>query len=222
MNDREGFMAAPMLHTLVTFLLDGDQAQALGEVRRLRESGMEPRQITTDGVEAAMGELDAKCTVEQFNLLEIMLCGRAAMAVLKELYPPNQPRGPTKATIVVGSLQGDVHDLGKNIFKMVVTSSGYSVVDCGKDCPADKLVDAAGATGALAIGVSGLLTAIVPQVRGLKERLVERGLSATKVIAGGAALKQASADSLRVDFVARSAFEGLHYLDRLTARHEQP
>jgi methanogenic corrinoid protein MtbC1 len=215
-------MTASVLRSLVTFLLDGDQAQSLGEVRRLRESGLEALAITTDGVEAAMAELDAKCTVEQFNLLEIMLCGRAAMAVLKELYPPTQPRGPTVATVVVGSLQGDVHDLGKNIFKMVVTASGYGVVDCGKDCPADKLIDAAANAGALAIGVSGLLTTVVPQVRGLKERLTDRGLSAIKVMAGGAALKQASAESLRVDFVARSAFEGLHYLDQLTGRHEQP
>jgi methanogenic corrinoid protein MtbC1 len=209
------------MDTLVKLLLDGDQAQAVAEARRLVASGVEPREIISRGVEQAMAQLDAKCTVEQFNLLEIMLCGRAAMSVMKEVYPPNTAVGPTKATVVVGSLEGDVHDLGKNIFKMVLTTSGYRVVDCGKDCPVDTLIDAAEQASAVAIGVSGLIVAVVPQVRRLKERATERGLARTKVMAGGAALRQISAESLKVDFVGASAFDGLHYLDGICAGHHE-
>jgi methanogenic corrinoid protein MtbC1 len=209
------------MDTLVKLLLDGDQAQAVAEARRHVASGVEPREIISRGVEQAMAQLDAKCTVEQFNLLEIMLCGRAAMSVMKEVYPPNTAVGPTKATVVVGSLEGDVHDLGKNIFKMVLTTSGYRVVDCGKDCPVDTLIDAAEQASAVAIGVSGLIVAVVPQVRRLKERATERGLARTKVMAGGAALRQISAESLKVDFVGASAFDGLHYLDGICAGHHE-
>ena len=208
-------MDCSIMDMLVNALLDGDQAQAISEARKLRESGVGIREIITDGVESAMAQLDAKCTVEQFNLLEIMLCGRAAMAVMKEIYPPNMPLPSTKGSVVVGTLEGDVHDLGKNIFKMVLTMSGYQVVDCGKDCPLEKLIDAAEETASMAIGVSGLITVIIPQVRRLRERLTERGLGQIRVIAGGAALKQVSADTLNVDFVAQSAFDGLHYLDRI-------
>jgi methanogenic corrinoid protein MtbC1 len=209
------------MDTLVKLLLDGDQAQAVAEARRLVASGVEPRAIISRGVEQAMAQLDAKCTVEQFNLLEIMLCGRAAMSVMKEVYPPNTAVGPTKATVVVGSLEGDVHDLGKNIFKMVLTTSGYRVVDCGKDCPVDTLIDAAEQASAVAIGVSGLIVSVVPQVRRLKERATERGLARLKVMAGGAALRQISAESLKVDFVGASAFDGLHYLDGICAGHHE-
>jgi methanogenic corrinoid protein MtbC1 len=209
------------MDTLVKLLLDGDQAQAVAEARRLVDSGVEQREIISRGVEQAMAQLDAKCTVEQFNLLEIMLCGRAAMSVMKAVYPPNTAVGPTKAAVVVGSLEGDVHDLGKNIFKMVLTTSGYRVVDCGKDCPMDTLIDAAEQASAVAIGVSGLIVSVVPQVRRLKERVTERGLARIKVLAGGAALRQISAESLKVDFVGASAFDGLHYLDGLCAgQHE--
>ena len=208
-------MNGSTMDLLVSALLDGDRAQAVATVRELRAYGVGLREIVTDGVEAAMAQLDAKCTVEQFNLLEIMLCGRAAMEVMKEIYPPNMPQPSNKGTVVVGALEGDVHDLGKNIFKMVLTTSGYRVLDCGKDCPMEQIVDAAQRSACLAVGVSGLITAIIPQVRSLKERMVERGLGQIRVIAGGAALKQVSADSLKVDFVAQCAFDGLHYLDRM-------
>ena len=223
MNIIEKNVGATIMNELVNALLDGDQVLAVSTTRELRESGAGLQEIVTDGVEAAMATLDAKCTVEQFNLLEIMLCGRAAMAVMKELYPLNMPLPPTKGTVVVCALEGDVHDLGKNIFKMVLTTSGYRVVDCGKDCPLDKLLDAAEESASFAIGISGLITAIIPQVRLLREKVAQRGLEQITLIAGGAALKQVSSDSLNVDFVAQSAFDGLHYLDQITGGiDEQP
>jgi uncharacterized membrane protein len=122
-------------------MLDGDYAGALAEVRNLRDGGVEREQIVTRGVEEAMAQLDAKCAVEQFNLLEIMLTGRAAMGVIKELYPPTDPPSRMKATVVVGTLEGDVHDIGKNVLKSVLAASGYRVIDCGKDCPVMKMIE---------------------------------------------------------------------------------
>jgi methanogenic corrinoid protein MtbC1 len=201
------------MDVLVQALLDGDRDLSISEIKHLLEAGVAIGQILSAGVEVAMAQLDAKCTVEQFNLLEIMLCGRAVMGIMKELYPPDMPMPQTKATIVVAALEGDVHDLGKNILKMVLTASSYRVVDCGKDCPVERLVDTADREGPLAIGVSGLLTTVLPQVRRVRQRLAERGLGHIKVLAGGAALKQATAENLNVDFVAQNAFDGLHYLE---------
>lgn len=208
-------MSDQTIDLLVEALLDGDQAQAIAGARQLRDAGVEHERIITEGVEAAMAQLDAKCTVEQFNLLEIMLCGRAVMGVVKELYPPDAPPPHTRGTVAIATLEGDVHDLGKNIVKMVLTAKGYRVVDCGKDCTVERLVDTAEREAALAVGVSGLITTVIPQVRRVRDRLVERGLGHIKVMAGGAALKQASAESLNVDFQAETAFDGAHYLDQI-------
>jgi methanogenic corrinoid protein MtbC1 len=208
-------MDIPTMDTLVKALLDGDQAGALAEMKNLRERGVEREQIITQGVEKAMAQLDAKCTVEQFNLLEIMLSGRAVMGVIKELYPPTTPPPRTKGTVVVGTLEGDVHDLGKNVLKGVLTASGYRVVDCGKDCLVALMIDAAEREAALAVSVSGLITTVIPQVRTLRSKMAARGLGHIKMMAGGAALKQGSAKSLNVDFVGDTAFDGLHYLDAL-------
>jgi methanogenic corrinoid protein MtbC1 len=201
---------------LIRHLLDGDQAQAIVDVKKLRTDGCPPRRIITEAVEAAMERLDVKCTVEQFNLLEIMLCGRAVMGVMNELYPPDQPPPQTKATIVTGALEGDVHDLGKNILKIVLTASGYRVIDCGKDCPNQKIIDAAVQESALAVGISGLITTVIPGLRRLRDKMIDQGLGHVKLMAGGAALKQASAESLNVDYVAQTSFDGLHYLEQLT------
>lgn len=215
-------MSNPNMDLLLQALLDGDQTMALAETRKLRDAGVGCEQIVTEGVEAAMAQLDAKCTVEQFNLLEIMLTGRAVMGVIKELYPPADPPLQTKGTVVIGTLEGDVHDLGKNVLKAILTAGRYRVVDCGKDCPVETMIDAAAREAALAVCVSGLITTVIPQVRLLRDKMIERGLGQIKLMAGGAALKQASAASLNVDFVAETAFDGLHYLDKSTeAKNEQ-
>ena len=209
-------MTNSMMDRLVQALLDGDQNQAIIAATQLRENGVENGKIIADGIEAAMACLDAKCTVQQFNLLEIMLCGRAVTGVMKKLYPSDAPVSQDKDTVVLGALEGDVHDLGKNIVKMVLSVSGYRVVDCGKNCPLESFIDSAKKERAVAIGISGLITTVVPQVRRVKNRLAEQGLGHIKVMAGGAALKQANAGSLNVDFVAQTAFDGLHYLNHLT------
>jgi methanogenic corrinoid protein MtbC1 len=202
------------LQTLVALLLEGDSQGALGETRRLLADGFDRQRLLVEGLQAAMERMDAKCTAEEFNLLEIMLTGRAVMAVARAVFPESG-LPPTRGTVVIGTPQGDVHDLGKNITKMVLTTKGYRVVDCGKDCPAEDLVDAAEREGAFAVLASGLITPVIPLVRRLRNLLRERGLTEVKVVAGGAALKQSSAEALNVDYVAQDAFDGARFLETL-------
>lgn len=203
------------MNALIAAILAGDCAASASLTGQLRRAGFAAPDIVMQGVEAAMSALDGKCTAEDFNLLEIMLAGRAVTEIMKLLYPPGSALAATKATVVVAALEGDVHDLGKNILKMVLTGSRYRVVDCGKDCPLPELMAAAEKEQPLAIGISGLITPIIPLVRQVKDLLRLRGLERIKVMAGGAALKQSSPDKLNVDFVAESAFDGLHYLAAL-------
>jgi dimethylamine corrinoid protein len=169
--------------------------------------------IVKDGIEEAMKRLDARCTTQQYNLLEIMLCGRAVIGVMNNLFPPEVTPLETKATIIVGALEGDIHDLGKNIFKMALNANGYKTFDCGKDCPTENLIKAAVEENAVAIGVSALLTTVIPQLREVKGSALKHGK--IKIIAGGGALQQATAKSLNVDFLGQTVFEGIHYLDQL-------
>ncbi|MBP1468386.1 cobalamin-dependent protein [Candidatus Chloroploca sp. M-50] len=204
-----------LMQKLVQALIDGDQATAVAQTHQLQAAGLAREAIITDGIEAAMTQLDARCTVEQFNLLEIMLAGRAVMSAMKVLYPGDAAMFPSQGTIILASLEGDVHDLGKNILKMVLTAKGYRVVDCGKDCPVDRLIATARQEAPLAVGISGLITTVIPQVRQVRTKMHALGLTQIKVMAGGAALKQATVQSLQVDFIGETAFDCLHYVETL-------
>jgi methanogenic corrinoid protein MtbC1 len=200
---------------LIAAILQGDCTESVLETRKLYINGASARQIVMRAIEPAMVALDSKCTLEQFNLLEIMLAGRAVTEVMKVLYPAGGALAESKATVVIAALEGDVHDLGKNILKMVLTGSSYRVVDCGKDCALPVLLEAVEKEQPLAVGISGLITSIIPAVRQVKDMLRLRGQQQIKVMAGGAALKQSSPGKLNVDFVAESAFDCVHYLDAL-------
>lgn len=199
--------------TLIDALLAGDHAAALAETRRLSQTGLPAETIVTAGLETAMRQLDDKCTVESFNLLEIMLVGRAVSAVVRELYPEGVPPDKSRGTLIVATLEGDVHDLGKNIVKMVLIGKGYRVIDLGRDCPVDTVVAATEREAASGVLISGLISTIVPQVRRVRAALRARGLDAVWVVAGGAALKQFVAADLDVDYVAENAFDGARYIE---------
>lgn len=198
---------------LIDALLDGDQSRSVTEAFKLRNAGVDAECIVVEGIGAAMERLDGKCTVEQFNFLEIMVVGRAVMGVIRELFPHGSPQGASRGVVVVASLEGDVHDLGKNIVKMVLAGRGYRVIDCGKDCPLDKLIDMSEQQSADAICISGLITTVIPQVKRARDLLERRGLGRIRVLAGGAALKQGTAEGLKVDYVAETAFDGVRYLE---------
>ena len=207
---------------LVQFLLAGDHHAALAEAERLLAFGIPRERIVTEGLEAAMGRLDDKCTVESFNLLEIMLVGRAVAAVVHALYPEGMAPAQGRATFVIATLEGDVHDLGKNIVRNVLAGKGFRVVDLGRDCPVDTLAAAAEREGARAVLVSGLISPVVAEVRRVKAALQARGLGGVPVVAGGAALKQLAPAALNVDYVAENAFDGARYLERLATAEASP
>ena len=206
-------MSNSAMGLLIEALLDGDQARAVSEASKLRETGAGVEQIVNDGIGKAVDRLDTKCTIDQFNLLEIMLVGRAVTGVMNELFPQGEGRAPTRGAVIVCSLEGDVHDLGKNVLKMVLAGKGYRVIDLGKDCPLDKVIDTAEKEQADAICISGLITTVVPQVKRVRDLAANRGLGRIRILAGGAALKQATAENLNVDYVAETAFDGARYLE---------
>jgi dimethylamine corrinoid protein len=214
-------MTFPSMDGLVSAIIEGDSAESVRRAQDLHSQGATTQEIVILGVEPAMSALDAKCTIEQFNLLEIMLSGRAVTDVMKALHPSGVPSADAKGTVVIATLEGDVHDLGKNILKMVLVGKGFRVVDCGKDCPLDRLADAAERERPLAVALSGLITHVIPLVRQVKSELSMRGLGSVSVVAGGAALKQSTAEKLNVDFVGETAFDGLHFIERLAeSAHE--
>ena len=203
------------LGALVQALTEGERDKSLAIVDGLVAEGVGPLDMVTGGIERAMAALDKKCTAEQFNLLEIMLAGRAVVAVIHRLFPDDTSLPAPRAVVVAAVLEGDIHDIGKSILKILLGGSRFRVVDCGKDATVANVVRAAAQSGAAAVCVSGLISSVIPQVRTLKPALAAAGLSTVRVLAGGAALKQCNAADLDVDFVGQTAFDAIAYLNSM-------
>ena len=202
-----------LMQPLIDALVTGDHKRALVITQALRDSGVSVEEIVHFGIQPAMEALDYKCTVEQFNLLEIMLAGRAVSGIARELFPDSNSPPDPKATIAVAALEGDIHDIGKHIVKMVLIGNRYRVIDCGKDTPVEAVVEQVRIEKADALCISGLITSALPRVRLVKQALVDAGIGHVLVLAGGAALKQSTAAALKVDYVGQTAFDAVKYLE---------
>ena len=117
-------MNPTVMHPLIDAILDGDVSQGIIEIKKLLNAKVKPERIIKEGIGEVMLELDGKCTVEHFNLLEIMMAGRVIMAVVTELYPIGIPSSQANGTIIIGTPEGDIHDLGKNIVKIMLMGKG--------------------------------------------------------------------------------------------------
>jgi len=201
-------------------IIAGENQEAVAIAEALISKGIRPEEIIIDGVTKAMEYLNQKCTIQEFCLLELMLAGRAAMDVIDFLYSEGMTKDEIshdtglypRKKIILGTIKGDIHELGKNIVSMVLKSYGYQVIDMGKDVNPEDLVMAAITEQADIIGISSLLTTTLLHVRDVKRIAADKGLHAVKIIAGGAALQQSSAEFLNVDYVADTVFDGLQYI----------
>lgn len=204
------------LDELITAVAEGKNKLAVTMAEELVQAGVPVRAIIQDGLTAALTLLDLKCTSAEFNLLELILAGRAMVDVMDKVVEPRLPESIasvlTGPAVVLGTIKGDIHDLGKHIVHIVLKAAGYRVFDLGKDVEPALFVQTARAEKADFILVSSLLTVSIPYVRQIRELCQKTGISA-RIVAGGAALQQARAEDLAVDYVAMDVFDGLHYLN---------
>lgn len=206
------------IHQLIKAVVGGETKIAVELAERLLCSGFPVERLIHEGLTAALRSLDAKCTNEEFNLLEIMLAGRSMMAVMdnvvaKYLSHSSLAEPVPEKTIVLGTIKGDIHELGKHVVKMLMKAHSFRVIDLGKDVNPASFVRAAVAEGAGYIGVSSLITLTIPYIREIREILYKEGLPDIKILAGGAAIQQARPEDLNVDYIAKNAFDAIHYLN---------
>ncbi len=212
------------LSQLISFVEHGDNQKAVAEADRLVLAGVPVKEIISDGLVVALQDLENKCTIENFQLLEVLLSARAMVEVIDQVVAmkieSEMDRIVTdheklygqekKKTIVIGTIQGDVHDLGKHIVATISSLSGCHVIDLGKDVSPEKFIDAAVSENADIIGVSSLMTVCLPSINKVRPLAKKRGIHPI-VVAGGAAVQQAEEGYLDVDYIAFDAFDGLNY-----------
>jgi len=193
------------LKALGEAIIKGDQKTAVEITQAAIDEGMAPGTILEDGLIGGMNVVGVRFKANEVYIPEVLIAARA-MKMSMEILEPKLAEAGVKplAKAMVGTVQGDLHDIGKNLVIMMLKGAGFDVTDVGIDISAEKFVEVAKETGATVIGLSALLTTTMPAMEKAVAALKEAGVNA-KVMIGGAPLTQAYADKIGADGYAADA-----------------
>lgn len=179
----------------------GDDKVVFENTKKAIEQGIPPKTILDDGLIAGMNVISEKFRKHEIFLPHVLLAAKAmyaGMDLLKPLFIKDKI--PSRGKIVIGTVQGDLHDIGKNLVGIMLKGAGFDVIDLGKDVSVENFVDTAEKENATIIGMSALLTTTQPVMKKVVEKLKEKGLNnKIKTIVGGAPLSSEYADLIGAD-----------------------
>ena len=214
-------MAEDIFGQLKQAIIDQDQDAVIASVDKALADGIAPKTIIDDGLLPGLNVIGEQFECEDIFLPELMqaaLAFQAAMGILEPKIKESGAEGPKKGKVVLGTVKGDLHSIGKNILKLLLETSGFEVWDLGIDVDLFKFVDKAKEVDADIIAMSALLTTTLVGQRDVIEALKDQGTRETfKVIIGGGATTQAWADSIGADGWAGTAYEAVNLASRLVS-----
>ena len=203
------------LTELIIELEVDDIADAVKEA--LEADGKDPFDVLS-ALTKGMDEVGKRYEEKEYYLTELVLAGET----MKEAFVILQPalaaadRSESKVKIIIATVKGDNHDIGKNILGSLLLSSGFEVIDLGMDVDAQTIVDKVKETGAIIVALSSLLTMTVEQIKVVHEALKSAGLrDGVKLIVGGAPLNMELAKKLGADDFADDAVQGIKNIKEL-------
>jgi 5-methyltetrahydrofolate--homocysteine methyltransferase len=184
------------------------QANAVKElVNQALSENISAEDILNNGLVAGMNVVSVKFKNNEFFIPEVLVSARAMTAGLDILNPLlAEANVKAKGKVVIGTVKGDLHDIGKNIVGMMLQGAGYEIVDLGADVPKEKFVEFTQNEGANMVGMSALLTTTMIYMKEVIQALKDAGLrDKVKVIIGGAPVTQSYADQIEADGYAPDA-----------------
>ena len=204
-----------LLDQISNYLQNGEDEKVLELTKKALDEKISPKDILNRGLIVGMNVVGEKFRDFEIFLPDVLLSAKAMSAAMDHLKPMlMQDDLPNIGKIVIGTVQGDLHDIGKNLVGIMLKGIGVEVVDLGKDVPPENFVDTAVKEKASIIGMSALLTTSTPMMKKVVEILHERGLSDTiNTIVGGAPLSADYATELGADSYASDAADAV---DRIT------
>jgi methylmalonyl-CoA mutase cobalamin-binding domain/chain len=185
-------------------------------VKKCLDEGLTPIQIIEEGLSGGLDVVGQKFEAGEYYLAELIMAGdvvTGATHMLKDKMDPSDMG--KKGKVILATVKGDVHDIGKNIVAMILAAQGYEIVDLGVDVASNKIVDAVSTTGIPLLGLSILLTTMVPAIKEVVDLLTAKGLrNKVKIAIGGACCSQQLADEMGVDAYGESAVAAVDIFDR--------
>ena len=207
----------PDYEVLKTAMKSGKVADVRKLVEAALAEGTSAQEILNDGLLSAMGEVGQRFKRNEVFVPEVLVAARAMKAGTELLKPHLTKEGvQAAANAVVGTVKGDLHDIGKNLVIMMLEGAGFAVVDAGVDVAPDRFVALAKEHNAKVVGLSALLTTTMPGMKSAVDALRASGLP-VKVMIGGAPVTQAYCDEIGADGYSVDAASAADLAKRLIA-----
>lgn len=198
----------PILDELANSVLEMDEDQACEAARKSLAAEIDPRLAITDGLSRGMEAAGVKYEEEEYFVPELLLCSDAMYAGLDILKPHIPAGNGRRGRGVIGVVEGDTHDIGKNLAKLFMETHGFEMIDLGRDVPIEKFIETVRDNDVQVLCMSTLMTTTMPGMKAVIERLREEGLrDKVKVIVGGAPISQAFAQKIGADAYCNTATE---------------
>jgi len=193
---------------LAQSMLELEEEKVLSLVKERVEKGTPPLEIVKS-LQDGMTEIGDRFEKGEYFLSELVMAGEIMQQAMEILEPHlAKGEGGAKGTIIVGTVKGDIHDLGKNIVVMLLKGSGYNVIDLGVDVPEEKFAEAVKETKAPLVGMSVLLTSCQESMKEAIEAVKKTGVP-TKIIIGGNYINEKVKNYVGADYFAITAADGV-------------
>jgi 5-methyltetrahydrofolate--homocysteine methyltransferase len=184
------------LKALAEAVIKGDQATAAGITKAALSEGMAPKSVLDEGLIAGMEVVGDRFKKNEVYIPEVLIAARAMKMAMEVLEPELVKAGVQPiGRLVIGTVQGDLHDIGKNLVAMMLKGAGFEVIDLGVDVSPTRFVEEAKSRNAQLVGMSALLTTTMPGMEKTVKALQEAGVTA-KIMVGGAPVTQSFAEKI--------------------------
>ncbi len=198
----------------------GDRDKSVQLTTEALSAGTSPQDIITHGLQSGMGVVGGKFSSGEYFLPDMLMAARAMNAALEIVKPSLEKTGmPTIGKVVIGTVEGDMHDIGKNVVATFLKGSGFEVFDLGLNVPDNKFIDEVREKKADILGLSALLTTTMPFMGRIIKALEAAGLrSSVKVIVGGAPVTQDYANYIGSDAYAHDGGKAITVCKQLVGK----
>ncbi len=205
------------LKALADAVIKGDQSAAVEITKAALEEGTPAKSVLHDGLIAGMDVIGGRFKKNEVYIPEVLIAARA-MKMAMEFLEPELVKAGVKpiGKCLIGTVQGDLHDIGKNLVAMMLKGAGFEVIDLGVDVKPEKFVEEIKAQGVQVVGMSALLTTTMPGMEKAIKAIKDAGVSA-KIMIGGAPVTQGYADKIGADGYAADAASAVDIAKALVA-----
>ncbi|MCF2668059.1 MULTISPECIES: corrinoid protein [Lachnospiraceae] len=207
-----------LLEALSECVVEMEDEEVVDVANEYLEAGYPAFDGIMDGLVDGMNKASDLYDAEEYFVTDVLLCSDAMYAGLDVLRPhlPADDTGVEKPKVVIGVVEGDTHDIGKNLVKIMLDTAGFEMYDLGRDVPLDNFVDKAVEVGASIICMSTLMTTTMIGMKTVIDKLKERGIrDQFKIMVGGSPISQKYADEIGADGYSVNAVEAVKLAKRL-------